>query len=466
MAHEMRKWRQEVWIFAGYLSLIVWLPVPLGSNRDWSWSLFELASFLLLAWSLLLVFYNHMGRKVFPFRAEVIFFLIVLLLGYVIFQQLPLNVDVLLALSPSHGEIMDSTMISLNSSVSLDSDVTRDELLKVSAYFSMFLLTFLLVTSAKRAKILLYTFALSGAIQAIYGLSQVLGQISQGDAVGTVDHLKGTFVNKNSFGAYLNYIIASVLGLFILEVKKLPDYRLKLNTLGGQSIAISVLLLVLVIAMGFTQSRGASISMAIALSIVAILFTMNPTRRTYYGRNYLVVSLIVVAIFFLIPGNLVSDRLLSIPEDMVTRSEMWYLGWKIVQDFSLFGVGLGNFSVLVPLYEEESMSVYINHAHNDYLELLVELGAVGFLLCASLIVYCSSKATKKIIAVPDLDLQVVNAVGFFGVVTMLLHSAVDFNFHIPSNAAYFYIFLALSVVKFTRRIGQSKSYRKPVVVTQ
>ena len=38
------------WIFALYLVLLVWAPVPLGSNRPWSWALLEIWVFLLALW--------------------------------------------------------------------------------------------------------------------------------------------------------------------------------------------------------------------------------------------------------------------------------------------------------------------------------------------------------------------------------------------------------------------------------
>ena len=41
--------RESLWLFLGLLALIAWLPIPLGSNRPWSWALMEVVAFGLLA---------------------------------------------------------------------------------------------------------------------------------------------------------------------------------------------------------------------------------------------------------------------------------------------------------------------------------------------------------------------------------------------------------------------------------
>ena len=41
------------WLFAGYLALLAWAPIPLGSNRPWAWALLELWVFALAIWWLL-----------------------------------------------------------------------------------------------------------------------------------------------------------------------------------------------------------------------------------------------------------------------------------------------------------------------------------------------------------------------------------------------------------------------------
>lgn len=56
--------------------------------------------------------------------------------------------------------------------------------------------------------------------------------------------------------------------------------------------------------------------------------------------------------------------------------------WSAIRDFMPMGTGIGSFAEIYRLYEApaEVTRSYINHAHNDYLELLLETGAAGALL--------------------------------------------------------------------------------------
>ena len=54
MPHRRRSLEPEKVLYWALLALLVWLPVPLGSNRGWAWAVMEVAAFALLAWWLVL----------------------------------------------------------------------------------------------------------------------------------------------------------------------------------------------------------------------------------------------------------------------------------------------------------------------------------------------------------------------------------------------------------------------------
>lgn len=63
----------------------------------------------------------------------------------------------------------------------------------------------------------------------------------------------------------------------------------------------------------------------------------------------------------------------------LSRGEFLANGLVMLRDFAPFGSGLGTFVQLYPSYEaaETVGNTFVNHAHNDWLELLIETGAIG-----------------------------------------------------------------------------------------
>ena len=88
-------------LFAAFLILLVWLPIPLGSNRPWSWALMEVWVYLMAAvW--LIKYARSRVALTGPFRhARPALVLFSIWLFYGIVQMIPLPVSVVAAISPN-----------------------------------------------------------------------------------------------------------------------------------------------------------------------------------------------------------------------------------------------------------------------------------------------------------------------------------------------------------------------------
>jgi O-antigen ligase len=66
----------------------------------------------------------------------------------------------------------------------------------------------------------------------------------------------------------------------------------------------------------------------------------------------------------------------------LSRPEMYRTTLGAIADYMPFGSGIGSFPLVYPLFEDPGQvtSVYANHAHSDYLELILETGVPGLLL--------------------------------------------------------------------------------------
>ena len=117
-----------------------------------------------------------------------------------------------------------------------------------------------------------------------------------------------------------------------------------------------------------------------------------------------------------------------------------------------WGVGPGHYDYRFPAYRPELIQLRPGRAHNDYLNLLADWGAVGgVIVLAGMAAFASgllktSKGVRR--AEKDFGSGTSNRLAFFfgasaGLLALAVHSAVDFNLHIPANAILGVTLLAL-----------------------
>jgi len=118
---------------------------------------------------------------------------------------------------------------------------------------------------------------------------------------------------------------------------------------------------------------------------------------------------------------------------------------EMIEAYAGAGVGLGSFSYIYPRFEKEYEKGWLNHAHNDYLEVLAESGVAGggALVAgavALLVVMAVRWARRR-----DSLVRGVGVGCLVGVLAMLIHSGADFSLRMPANAAYFVTLYALGL---------------------
>lgn len=115
---------------------------------------------------------------------------------------------------------------------------------------------------------------------------------------------------------------------------------------------------------------------------------------------------------------------------------------QIIKDFPLFGVGGGNFRYIFPLYRTFETSFY-NYLHNDFLQLIVENGIIGFAFYFSFFIFLFREIITKIKKRHDLLVKTLSIGILSGLFGVIAHSFFEFNFHIPAIEIKFWILLAL-----------------------
>ncbi len=170
-----------------------------------------------------------------------------------------------------------------------------------------------------------------------------------------------TLANPNNFAEFLVLFLPFALA-FALNRK---DKTQRIYALAGLLLPVGALL--------FTYSRSGWIAFAIAALIFVVL----------YDKKYLPVLLIAcVAALPFLPKNIL-NRLLTIGnlEDTSSsyRVDIWTGCLRMLKDYWFTGVGLGTggFAEIYPPYAVGESGV-APHSHMHFMEMLVELGALGF----------------------------------------------------------------------------------------
>lgn len=73
-------------------------------------------------------------------------------------------------------------------------------------------------------------------------------------------------------------------------------------------------------------------------------------------------------------------------------------------------------------------------AHNDYLQLLAELGVLGFLIVAAGAFWITRRAVRGAVGLQDPEKRYFALACAGALAAILLHSTVDFNLYVPANA--------------------------------
>ena len=110
----------------------------------------------------------------------------------------------------------------------------------------------------------------------------------------------------------------------------------------------------------------------------------------------------------------------------------------------LLGWGLGTFPIVYPEFRSFYTTFFVNQAHNDYLQLLVETGVAGFSIAVWFLVLVFRRAARKLKNWTENASGTMTVAALLGCIGILVHSLLDFNLQIPANAALFYVLCALA----------------------
>ena len=456
---------EDLWVYRGLLALAVFAPLPLASNRTWAIAILVSWAALLLAATLFVWRNNfaYVAERTAQFCLPLGVFALFLLFS--ILQVSPLPDGVIQFLSPEAYLVQVTAGLQGYMHLSLDLYQSRLMLGLTTTYLTVFFLCLLIVRDAARLSLLMSVLVWSGLFQALTGI--FLFSFGAHYSLFFVDlvheNVMGTFVNRNHFAGYLEMTLAVGIGLMIAKLGRGgPNHAgwknkivAALTFLMSPKMRLRLMLVVMVIALVLTKSRMGNSAFFSAMLIAGII-TILLSRRTAPATAALILSLVLVDVF--VVGTWVGlDKVVTrinntevakttgaqAEESLEQRSLPAKYAVNLVKQFPFAGTGAGSFYNSFNRYRPPEITDYFDHAHNDYMELLSDLGAGA--LCLFFLVLISFVQAIKVMWVRKSSLPRGAAFGVtMSVVALAIHSSVDFNMQIPANVLTFVIILSLA----------------------
>ena len=221
-------------------------------------------------------------------------------------------------------------------------------------------------------------------------------------------------------------------------------------TSGNRKIAVAAVAALMAASIFLSGSRGGMAAFVVQMATLGAL--MIRKRQGSWKQPLMLAAFLAMVIGLLVwmGGNELTRRLASIHSE--AREEISG-GVRVTIDRDclrmmikrpILGWGLGAFPVVYPEFRSFYTTFFVNQAHNDYLQLLVETGLAGFSIAMWFLVLVFRRAAGKIENWTESASGALSVAALLGCIGILVHSFLDFNLQVPANAALFYVLCGLA----------------------
>jgi O-antigen ligase len=202
--------------------------------------------------------------------------------------------------------------------------------------------------------------------------------------------LVGLFSNRNNQAAFF-YSLMPLAAVFAAQFNGDFEDRRTIPAL----LAVLYFFVALV-GVAATRSRAGIAITAVALVGSAAIIVRGGVLRRHWrlALGMGAGSLVVIGVIALFAAGPILDRFTS------SGGDPRFTGWPLVlaeaQRFLPLGSGIGSFQTVYLAAEplNDVSPIYFNHAHDDYLELLLETGLVGVALFAVFVLWLAARIVR------------------------------------------------------------------------
>ncbi len=298
-----------------------------------------------------------------------------------------------------------------------------------------------------------------GALVIGTGISVLLGavQLSQGGPylydTYNMGKATGLFANSNHQATLLLATLPFLGALIGLQQQRAAGQRQRQSAAVGRLVialgAVAVVLLGIIL-------NGSMAGLALLLPVLVATLAVAlpaagraPKVLAGSGVVLMICALVALAAFTDAGSNATS---------VSTRSDIYRITLQAIRDTFPAGTGLGTFEDYYRLYENPALvdSFFVNHAHSDPLEWVLETGLLGILLLGAFLLWWGTRVVRLWRAAQS-DLIALAATIASGAI--LAHSLVDYPLRDAAIQAVFAVSLAFMAEPRTHAGGRRSRSR-------
>ena len=441
--------------------IVATIPILFAAVQPWVWSFYTACMVL----SFLILFLQKAGGQVWQNKESrmwhppgLFIFSVGLFFVVTLFQIIPLPESFLSFLSPFRFKVLTQSRAIIGNPADL-ATLSYAPLTSLAWWiFMLGLFLFFLVfrktfVSDRNLKILIRILLGVAFLEAIYGIIQALvpslGVLWVDYITAYLGDARGTYINRNHFAGFMEMMLP--LGLaYTLAMgswhKKISFKALISSDRPNFQFLLSIGLIVMVLALLLSKSRAGIFGGVLGFLTFALL--MRSSSGELPRSFWVIISVIVGMVCFYsfkIGIDPVLERFLRIGKE-TTRLDAWRDSMAMIKDHPL-GIGLSAFKQVFPVYNVSNFSdSQFLYLHNDYLQLLVETGWIGFLALVGGFYIFLVKSVFKIrrMHLHSDPMRFFLSIGALsGLVSIAFHSFFDFNLHMPANCVYFVMLIGI-----------------------
>lgn len=295
------------------------------------------------------------------------------------------------------------------------------------------LLAVLTLEADWRRRMVLFVIAF-GVVSALLGAAQLAGGEDSPlrfYAITNKSAAVGFFSNRNHFASLLICVVVFASGWATDSILRRPASRRGLYlALAAAAVAIG--------GIGLTGSRaGLFLLFPAGLGALAMAWRGGIGRgRGWRGLAVLGIGFVVAALLVQMTfGAAISRLQAGFSEDVRLIAAAG--SWSAIKAYMPFGSGMGTFVPVYKMFEgpEAVINTYINHAHDDWLEVLLEGGAAAAVLLLAFLAWFGRRS-MQIWNLGGAEAGEARAASLC-ILLLLAHSAADYPLRSPAMATLF-----------------------------